>query len=63
VQFFDAVKDMPILELDSSMPPVVGCIVVIRKEQWRVASVNWAVDYADQLSSRQMRCAVNLVKL
>lgn len=46
----------------SSMVPLVGSKISIRRETWTVESVTYAVDYADDPQRTRMRANVDLCK-
>ena len=54
-------EDKYIAVVDSSMPPLVGDIVVIRKKPFRVVRRQFCVDHADEWNETAMRCCVDLV--
>lgn len=58
IEFYDG--DNIITAVNSSMVPHLGSKISIRKQTWCVINVTFAVDHADELFERSMRCNVNL---
>ena len=54
--------DKILLRIDSSMVPSIGSVISIKKKTWTVAQVTFAIDYADKVFERQMRCNVELME-
>lgn len=46
--------------VDSSMTPSVGSFINIRKSTWEVKRVTFALDHADDIALRRMRCSVDI---
>lgn len=49
-----------IMRVDSSIVPSIGQFVSIQKKTYQVLGVSFAVDYADKVHERAMRCNVQL---
>ena len=58
IEFYDG--DRLIKTMESSMVPLVGSQISIRKETWTVISVTYAIDHADKLFESRMRACVDL---
>lgn len=58
LEFFEADSQRPFLIVDSSLRPSEGELVNIRGETWKIVGVSFAVDYADEINERKMRCNV-----
>ena len=58
VEFFLEKSPVPFCRIASSFKPADGDIVNIRKANYIVLGVSFAVDYADEPFSKVMRCNV-----
>lgn len=58
VEFYHGQK--LIAAVNSSMIPVPGDQINIRKKAWDIVAVSFAVDYADDITDCRMRCNVEI---
>lgn len=61
IEFYIDGEDKCIAVVDSSMPPIAGDIIVIRKKPYRVVRRQFCVDHADKWEECAMRVCVDLV--
>jgi len=55
--------DDMIASVASSMGLIVGSLISIRGQVYKISVVNFAVDHADKFSECRMRCNVELEKI
>lgn len=58
VEYYNG-KDL-IVRVKSSIVPTVGSLISIRKETWKVISVTYAIDHADDWQRSGTRANVDL---
>lgn len=61
IEFYDG--DMLLFIAKSSMVPLVGSLINIKLQVWKVKKVTYALDHADDYFQRAMRANVDLIKM
>jgi hypothetical protein len=59
IEYYDG--DKILASVKSSMVPMVGAKISIRGKTWKVASVTYALDHADDFLRTGMRANIDLV--
>jgi hypothetical protein len=61
IEFYDG--EALVCRVESSMIPVIGSKISIRKQVYTIMRVTFALDHADEPREKKMRCNVDLRKV
>lgn len=63
IEFYIGLSEKPVYSLEDSVVPRQGDLINIKKINYVVSLVTWAIDYADEKMKRSLRVNVVLNKL